>query len=167
MEELLTLALIGVIGWIFTKKNKDYVMRDPYDLRDPAYNKETFAPYIREAEIANGIPANLLFRLIDKESAFRSDIISGKVLSSAGAVGIAQIVPKWHPNVNPLNPLEAIEYAAYYLRENYDALRSWDKAVAAYNAGPTAIKNVVAKYGSQWLAYAPRETQDYVQKIIG
>ncbi len=31
-----------------------------------------------------------------------------------------QIIPKWHPNVDPTNPNDAIGYAAGYLRKLYN-----------------------------------------------
>lgn len=38
------------------------------------------------------------------------------------------------------------------------------KVLAAYNAGPGRVKGLVARYGDDWLAHAPKETQDYVAK---
>ncbi len=39
------------------------------------------------------------------------------------------------------------------------------KALAAYNAGPTRVRDAVQRYGNDWLRYMPTETQDYVAKI--
>lgn len=78
--------------------------------------------------------------------------------SHAGAVGIMQIVPRWHPEVNPLDPEASILYAGKYLRRLYDRFGSWELALAAYNAGPTAV----ARYGGV-PPYA--ETRNYVKQI--
>ena len=43
-------------------------------------------------------------------------------------------------------------------------------AVAAYNAGPSRLKNAIDKMrkeGGSWLDYMPQETQDYFRKIMG
>lgn len=40
------------------------------------------------------------------------------------------------------------------------------KMFAAYNAGPGRIDDLMARYGSNWLAYAPAETRNYVAKNL-
>ena len=70
-----------------------------------------------------------------------------------------QIVPRWHPNVDPLDPTDAIWYAARYLRNLYDRMgHSWKMALAAYNWGPG---NVSRNEISDW----PTETKNYVRQI--
>lgn len=125
---------------------------------DGRQNEEKYRAAIKVAEERHGLPAHLLHRLIYQESRFRSDIIDGRVVSSAGAVGIAQIVPKWHPGVNPLDPFASIEYAADYLRRLRSQFGSWTLALAAYNAGPGNVE----RYGG----IPPfSETQRYVAEI--
>lgn len=129
---------------------------------------ERAAPYIdviRETEQAEGLPHNLLARLLWQESRYRADIIEGRTVSSAGAVGIAQIVPRWHPNVNPLDPIASIRYAGRYLRDLYSMFGNWEQALAAYNWGPGNLSKV--KNDPQWLARAPLETRNYVNQITG
>lgn len=119
------------------------------------------APYLQQmdtAELAYGLPRGLLARQAYQESRFRSDIIEGRTKSSAGAVGLMQIVPRWHPGVDPLDPIGSIWYAAKYLRGLFDRFGSWELALAAYNWGPT---NVAKHTPEQW----PKETRDYVQQI--
>lgn len=126
---------------------------------------ESAGPYLGEiakAERTHGLPRDLLARLLYQESRYRQDIITGEVRSHAGAVGIAQIVPRWHPTVDPLNPVESIHYAARYLRKLYDQFGSWRLALAAYNWGPGNIGKYAAK-PDQW----PTETKNYVTQIMG
>lgn len=115
-----------------------------------------------------GIPSGLLFRQAYQESRFRDDIITGRVRSSAGAVGIMQIIPKFHPELDPgdaaaderaaLDPKRAVAYAGKFLRKLRNQFGSWELALAAYNAGP----GNVSKYGG----IPPfKETQDYVAQI--
>lgn len=125
-------------------------------------------PYMADimaAERTNGIPNNLLARLLYQESRFRQDIISGDLKSSAGAVGIAQIVPRFHPTVDPTNPVESIYYAANYLSEQRRRFSSWPLALSAYNFGPGNTEKVLRLHGTAWLAHVPGETRRYVAEI--
>lgn len=118
-------------------------------------------PYLaelRKAEQENGLPAGLLVRVAYQESRFREDIISGSTKSGAGAVGLMQIVPRWHPTVNPYDPFASIHYAAGYLRKLYKQFGTWSDALAAYNWGPGNLKSL-------GFDKAPKETRDYVAQI--
>ncbi len=119
---------------------------------------------IRYVEKDNGMPPRLLERLLYQESRYRADIISGAVTSSAGAVGIAQIVPKWHPEIDPLNTTQAIQYAGKYLATLRNQFGDWRKALAAYNWGPGNLSKVNLKI-PLWLSQAPTETRRYVEEI--
>jgi soluble lytic murein transglycosylase-like protein len=121
------------------------------------------APYldtIAQAERDNGLPAGLLARVLHQESRFRQDIITGKVKSPAGALGIAQFMPATakERGVDPLNPNSAINGAAGYLASLFDRFGDWTKAIAAYNWG----QGNVARKG---LDKAPPETRAYVAQI--
>lgn len=138
--------------------------REPLDLVLPWTIPDSARPYLpllRAAEDANGIPRDLLTRVAYQESRFRPDVINGQVISSAGAVGIMQIVPRWHPGVNPLDPGQAIPYAARYLADQARRFGSWAYALAAYNWGPTNV--------ARWIngeLSPPLTTRDYVAQIL-
>jgi hypothetical protein len=92
---------------------------------------------------------------------FAPDVISGQRNSSAGAQGIAQIMPATAKDwgVDPLNPDAALTAAAramagYYRQYGGDP----EKALAAYNMGPGNLE----KYGPRGLP----ETNKYID-IIG
>lgn len=121
---------------------------------------EPYRPTIAAAAEANGVPADLLARLLYQESRFREDIITGRTRSSAGAVGIAQLMPATarELGVDPLNPSQAINAAARYLRRQFDAFGDWTRALAAYNWGPGNVQR-------RGLDKAPKETRDYVAQI--
>lgn len=121
-------------------------------------NEEKYRAAIAAAEFKYSLPDGLLHRLIFQESHFRTDIISGKTVSGAGAVGIAQIVPKWHPGVDPLDPFASIDYAASYLKQLRKQTGSWSEAIAAYNWGLGNLKR-------SGLENAPAETREYVASI--
>lgn len=125
-------------------------------------------PYQNALEVAEqkyNLPHNLLARVAHQESRFRPDIITGKTVSSAGAQGIMQIVPRWHPQVNPLEPMEAIDYAGQYLKNLHRQFGEWKKALAAYNWGPGNLQKAIARHGDEWINNLPRETTNYVAQI--
>lgn len=125
------------------------------------------APYLATIQAAEGqyaIPQNLLARLLYQESRFREDVIRGDVVSSAGAVGIAQIVPRWHPTVDPRDPYASIWYAARYLAGLRAQFGAWELALAAYNWGPGNLSTAL-EGPRPWVAMAPRETLEYVAAI--
>jgi soluble lytic murein transglycosylase len=84
------------------------------------------------------------------------------VISTRGAKGLMQLMPETAREVgvdNPFDPSESISGGARYLRRMLDSFDSnLDYALAAYNAGPTAVR----KYGGipPYL-----ETQNYVKKV--
>lgn len=122
-------------------------------------NAQKWLPLLNAAEVKYGIPTDLLARMAYQESRFRDDIVYGNTVSPAGAIGIMQIVPKYHPDVNPYDPAASIDYAGKYLSQLYKQFGSWDMAVAAYNAGPGNVQ----KYGG----IPPfTETQNYVAQIF-
>lgn len=133
----------------------------------PPATAKLYLADIMAAEYSHNMPKYLLARLLYQESHFRADIISGKTTSGAGAVGIAQIVPRWHPDVDPLNVKESIEYAADYLTSLKNQFGDWKTALAAYNWGQGNVNNAMKKNGYKWLASAPTETQNYVSQIWG
>jgi len=123
-----------------------------------------YEPHFIAATAKYGLPAGLLSRLAQRES-----IYDPNAVSPVGAIGLMQIMPKHHPDLDPgelaldraaaLDPKRAIPYAAKYLRQLYDRFGTWTLAVAAYNAGPTAVK----KYGG----VPPfKETRAYVAAIL-
>jgi soluble lytic murein transglycosylase-like protein len=124
-----------------------------------------------------GTDGTLVDAVIAQESGGRNtDPKTGKLLTSpAGAQGLAQVMPATGKDpgfgVVPLkdhSPAEARRFAKDYLGaliKHYGGDRR--KALAAYNAGPGRIDALVAKYGGDWLAHAPGETQNYVPGVLG
>lgn len=111
----------------------------------------------RSAARKYGVPEDLFLRLVTQESGWNPKAVSRK-----GAIGLAQLMPATARKlrVNPNNPVENLDGGARYLFEQYLTFRSWRLALAAYNAGPGAVKkyNGVPPF---------RETQGYVRAILG
>jgi len=111
----------------------------------------------RDAARRNGVPEDLFLRLVQQESNWKATARSHK-----GAIGLAQLMPFTAKalGVDPHDPYENLDGGARYLRQQYRTFGSWRLALAAYNAGPGAVK----KYGG----VPPfRETKNYVRKIWG
>ncbi len=117
-------------------------------------------PYVDMAKAAaqrHGVPVDLFLRLVQQESGWKVNARSHK-----GALGLAQLMPGTARllRVNPHDPYENLEGGARYLKAQFRKFGSWRLALAAYNAGPGAVK----KYGG----VPPfRETRNYVKVIWG
>ena len=109
---------------------------------------------------ANDVAWEVYERQIAMESGWRSLEYSPSLKSSAGALGIAQIIPKWHPDAgDPWNPFTALTYSVELMRAHLDrANGDYAQALAAYNAGWA----VAVESQDQW----PDETQRYVAYIL-
>jgi soluble lytic murein transglycosylase-like protein len=128
----------------------------------PASGATQSTPYdalIEQAAQRYGVDPAVLHGLIQQESGFDPN-----AQSSAGASGLTQLMPGTASSLgvaNPLNPAEAIEGGARYLSQLTSEFGgNTTDALAAYNAGPGAVK----QYGGV-PPYA--ETQSYVTKVLG
>lgn len=126
-------------------------------------------PYLgmlNSAEKAHGIPANLLVRIAWQESHFRPDIISGQTKSSAGAVGLMQLLPRYFPGAG-VSVLNDISMAAVFLKSLYVRFGDWQCAVAAYNwGGGNEHHEYVIDHNRYMLADMPPQTQDYIKGVF-
>ncbi|WP_245766266.1 lytic transglycosylase domain-containing protein [Sulfitobacter brevis] len=131
-----------------------------WDEQTPEYRGKYRGVYLelaREAANRHGIPADLFLRLIQQESGWNAGAKSHR-----GAMGLTQLMPGTARGlgVDAYDPTQNIEGGARYLKQQYRAFGSWRLALAAYNAGPGAVK----KYGGV-PPYA--ETRNYVKVITG
>lgn len=122
--------------------------------------------WAHEAAITNialhyGLEPALLKALVAVESGFNP-----KARSTANAIGLTQVLPSTakgvglqDPETNLLKPELALATGAAYLRQMWFEFRDWPLALAAYNAGPGAVRKHkgIPPY---------RETQAYVPKVL-
>jgi len=102
----------------------------------PTMVPKGFGPTIQKAAAANGIDPAILTGILEVESTWRDDVIYGRTRSKAGARGIAQIMPEYHPGVNYDDPVASINYAAKHLKGLIAATGGdVNRAIQAYNAG--------------------------------
>jgi soluble lytic murein transglycosylase-like protein len=122
-------------------------------------NKQRFADLITEAANRHQVDVRLVHAVIQAESAY-----DAKAISSAGAVGLMQLMPdtaRRYGVIDRNNPIQNIDGGTRYLK---DLLRMFDSnlhlAVAAYNAG----ENAVIRYNNSIPPYP--ETQNYVKTVL-
>ena len=118
---------------------------------------ESLSSLINNAAKKYQVDPKLVSAVAEVESGGRQE-----ATSAAGAVGVMQLMPDTAASlgVNPYDKLENVEGGAKYLKEMLDLFGGdVKKAVAAYNAGPAAVKN----YGG---VPPYKETQNYVNKVL-
>ena len=109
---------------------------------------------------ANDLPIPFFANLIWQESSFNV-----RTISSAGAFGVAQFMPKTAVEfglINPFEPIHALNVAGKFLRKLSGQFGNLGLAAAAYNGGSGRVSNWMAKRGD-----LPGETRNYVSRITG
>ena len=115
------------------------------------------APIIDPAAKKYGLDSRLVAAVIWVES-------SGdpKAVSRKGAKGLMQLMPTTARSLgvrDALDPVQNVDGGVRYLKQQMDAHRDLSLALAAYNAGPTAV----SRYGG----IPPyKETKNYVRRVL-
>lgn len=119
--------------------------------------KGEYLAMARAAAQQHDVPEDLFLRLVQQESGWNPNAKSHK-----GALGLAQLMPETarRLGVDPSDPRENLEGGARYLAKQYRKFKSWRLALAAYNAGPEAVR----KHGG---VPPYDETRNYVMAIWG
>ncbi|NLB97213.1 MAG: lytic transglycosylase domain-containing protein [Armatimonadetes bacterium] len=104
-----------------------------------------------------GVDPALVRAVVRAESGFNP-----RALSRVGAMGLMQLMPATARALgvtNAWDPVQNIRAGTRFLRSLLDQFKNERLAIAAYNAGPGAVK----RHGG----IPPyRETQDYVKKVL-
>ena len=121
----------------------------------PPFGSGTYQTAAYNAAVKAGIDPVLFSAQIHQESGFDPTAASG-----AGARGIAQIVPQYHPTAPPASdPIGQLNWAANYMAGLIDRYGSWEQALSVYNSGkPNAYLNQ---------KFAKGQTFNYVKDIMG
>lgn len=123
-----------------------------------SYTSEQLKEIARQKARDFGVNEDIFLRLVQKESGWNPRAKSG-----AGAMGLVQLMPGTAQGLgvsNPYDPVQSLTGGARYLSQQLKRFGSYDKALAAYNAGPGNVE----RYGG----IPPfKETQNYVRTILG
>jgi len=103
-----------------------------------------------------GVPSQLYRDLIARESSWRVDAVS-----AAGAIGLAQVMPRSARDVSPTldvrDPWQNLVAGACLLRQYRDRFGSWRVALHAYHGGPTRVDR----------RRVAQSSRNYAQDVIG
>jgi len=107
-------------------------------------------------------------RQIQQESGFSPEVVFGLRRSSAGAEGIAQLMPEYYPGVDRDNPQVALMAGARTMRHYLEVFEGDVRpALASYNAGLARVQSLMANHGANWEQGLPLETKGYLAAIVG
>lgn len=165
---IITLLIVLVIGKV-PQRIYDAAQLDNYP--------QKYKRYVSACSQEFGVPEQIIYATIKTESNFRP-----RVRSSAGAVGLMQLMPdtfEWLteqmlrenlPLYRRTDPYTNIRYGTYMLSWLYDYYGDWETVFAAYNAGPGRVNSWLedSRYSSNGkLTYIPNsETRAYVQRQL-
>lgn len=111
---------------------------------------------IVEVSNVKGVNPAIIMAIARTESHFKTDALSEK-----GAIGLMQLIPSTavEVGVDPYNPVENVMGGIDYFIKMRCRFKGYTTlGLAAYNAGPGAIKNLkIPKY---------KETQKYVKTVL-
>ena len=136
----------------------------PIDPNDPLAR---WVPYMREASARFDVPEPWIRAVMIRESGGRATVNGRVITSSAGALGLMQVMPGTYDLMrnayglgpDPADPRDNIMAGTAYLREMYDLFGA-PGFLAAYNCGPKCYAQHLA--GKQKL---PRETKMYLAAL--
>jgi membrane-bound lytic murein transglycosylase B len=136
----------------------------------PHQRMQRWAPLIAQASKRFGVPQSWIRAVMLAESGGRTMMGEGQpIISSAGAVGLMQLMPSTYADMraqyglgaDPYNPHDNIIAGAAYLRwlrQKYD----YPEMFAAYNDGPGNLEARLAAGG-----LLPAETRLYLVQVTG
>ena len=109
------------------------------------------APLIIQSATQNDVDPLLMAAVIRQESSYRNYVVS-----SAGAVGLTQVIPRYWQQTCPGDLFQEninINCGSFILAKYNQSAGSWKKALAYYNVGPTGY-NTNRKMKKQGKRYA-------------
>jgi hypothetical protein len=115
-----------------------------------------------------GVDPQLAWALAKVESNFNPN-----AQSSVGAIGVMQMTPvaaatagySWQDMFDPVKNIHA---GIRYLKRMLDQFGNIEIAIAAYNAGPTYMANIINQYGhnvANWINSVYDETRNHVLRV--
>jgi soluble lytic murein transglycosylase len=140
---------------LYLREGRKTALRAPgAEIVDPSW----MTGYVDRFSRANDLPPALVHAIIKAESNGKRNAVSPK-----GAKGVMQLMPFTSKRLrvsDPFDPIENIEGGIKYIKELLVTFEgNLTNTIAAYNAGPTAVR----KYGG---VPPYRETRLYVRRVM-
>jgi hypothetical protein len=154
-------------GWNSAESTSMYLRNASGRYVIPGPPGDPWGPYIREASTRFDMPESWIRGLMRQESGGHLYQNGRLITSSAGAMGLMQVMPGTYAELrarhnlgpDPFDPHENIMAGVAYMREMYDMYGS-PGFLAAYNAGPNRLDDYLANQRG-----LPDETRHYVAAI--
>ncbi len=176
---LTLLVLVAIVLAVHLIQNTgDYLDEKiyfPKDEDDP--DRLVYEDYVRAASEEFSVDMAIIYAVIYCESDFDPE-----ATSSVGAMGLMQMMPATFEEMQGYlketydtealyAPEVSIRYGTYYLSRLYRSFGDWEIVFAAYNAGPTRVREWLGdeEYAADGkLVEIPYpETEHYVEKVKG
>ncbi|MBB2160824.1 lytic transglycosylase domain-containing protein [Gluconacetobacter sacchari] len=168
---LIGLALIGVAslaacgGTPGSRYSRYYARNGAY--RAPGPPGDPWRPYIADASTRFSVPQEWVRAVIQQESGGHEYLDGQPITSSAGAMGLMQLMPQTYADMqaqnglgpDPYEPHDNILAGTAYIRLMYDRYGA-PGFLAAYNAGPQRLDDYL-QTGRQ----LPNETINYLASV--
>lgn len=147
---------------------RQYAARARGNYTPPGPPSDPWGPYIVKAAERYDLPERWVREVIRQESGGRLYENGQLITSSAGAMGLMQVMPATYDELrgrypelgdDPFDPHDNIMAGTAYLRELYDIYGS-PGFLAAYNAGPGRLDDYLTRNRG-----LPDETRRYVARI--
>ncbi len=128
---------------------------------------DPWGPYIAEAARKYDVPERWVRAVMRQESGGQLYLDGQLITSSAGAMGLMQVMPETYDELrgryglgaDPYDPHDNIMAGVAYMRELYDIYGA-PGFLAAYNAGPKRLDDYLSHHRT-----LPNETRQYVANI--
>ncbi|WP_342629163.1 lytic transglycosylase domain-containing protein [Nguyenibacter vanlangensis] len=135
--------------------------------RAPGPPQDPWGPYITEAATRFAVPQEWVRAVIQQESGGHEYLDGQPITSSAGAMGLMQLMPQTYADMqdqnglgpDPYEPHDNILAGTAYIRQMYDRYGA-PGFLAAYNAGPQRLDDYL-QTGRQ----LPNETVNYLASV--
>jgi hypothetical protein len=125
-------------------------------------------PLVHEASQRFGVPEDWIEHVLDAETRGHNTLNGKPITSSAGAMGLMQIMPqtwaylrsRYRLGKDPFDPHDNIFAGTALLKELFDRF-GYPELFAAYNAGPARLNDFLASGRA-----LPAETTAYVARVL-
>lgn len=150
-----------------TVSDGSYINLDSYDGSMASGFTSKYDDIISEKSALYGVNENLIKAMIKAESDFNPNVVS-----SAGAMGLMQLMPVNVKELSVQDPFDPAQNIDGGIREIKGYLKSYNGdvklALAAYNCGPTRVRKLGLDNlnDPEQFAKLPKETRDYITKIM-
>jgi hypothetical protein len=146
-------------------KKGDYVMPPVETSETPKRGGHKYEDAVVKEAQRLGVDPQLALHVLYKETGNLKNPETAR--SKAGAIGVMQLMPKTAKGlgVDPMNPEENIRGGITYLKQMMDQFNDPTLALAAYNAGPGRVNQILRS--GRGIEALPRETQNYIRMAEG